>query len=524
MRKAVVFAVSGGLLLFCIRSDARDLVFLVTSDTHYGYEVPEVSNPAQITAMNNLPGKAYPLAIGGTVGTPAFVLVPGDLTDRDSYLTLSWYGPDGFLAQYGLDGTDGMLNYPVYEARGNHDKDNDDICGNCIRDSIIARHGDIYYSFNADAVHIVCLDDYPTAAMLDWLDSDLANMPDPCMPVILFHHRTFSSPALDSQRQYYMSIIGEYNIVALFYGHHHSSAHFIYDDPYSDAQYDTFLTDSPTRHPSPNYFYVVHITDDTMTVVENDWSGTGQWRNYYIKPVPLLSDTVIFTTAVDTMIAKGDPAADYSQSPSLWVDLSDSTLGDQPTEVLIRFANIFGGQAGQVRTNVNIVSAELKLNTTDLGDGATVHGMLVDWSDSDNWGTFGDDGIVAGVEAQVAPVAVVSGPLVGLTTIDVTDSLKQWQEAPASNYGWVLLPVGGNGWDFDSAQGSVPPRLVVKYEDEFAECDLYQDGQINLLDFAVLAREWRETGCGDCSGADLTGDGEVGLADLQKLSIYWLKQ
>jgi hypothetical protein len=128
--KAIIFVMIACILLFCTTGYARDLTFLVTSDLHYNYTSVEVSNPAQITAMNNLPGKLYPAEIGGTVDTPSFVLVSGDLTHRNT--DTSWSGPTGFLAQYGLNGTDGMLHYPVYESRGNHDMDND-----IIKDSII---------------------------------------------------------------------------------------------------------------------------------------------------------------------------------------------------------------------------------------------------------------------------------------------------------------------------------------------------------------------------------------------------
>jgi len=270
--KAIIFVMIACILLFCTTGYARNLTFLVTSDLHYNYEPGEVSNPAQITAMNNLPGKLYPEEIGGTVDTPSFVLVSGDMSDRGTYA--GWFGPTGFLAQYGLNGTDGMLHYPVYEGQGNND-----VLHDFIKNSIISRHGNIYYSFDADGVHVVCLDDYPTLEILNWLNSDLASMSDPCMPVVLFHHRPFTDSALDANRQYYMSIIGNYKILALFYGHLHDSSHTLYDDPYSDAVYDTFLTDTPTRHSSPNYFYVVHITDDTMTVVENNWSECDLYKD-----------------------------------------------------------------------------------------------------------------------------------------------------------------------------------------------------------------------------------------------------
>jgi hypothetical protein len=38
----------------------------------------------------------------------------------------------------------------------------------------------------------------------------------------------------------------------------------------------------------------------------------------------------------------------------------------------------------------------------------------------------------------------------------------------------------------------------------------------------VLVGYWLESEYGDCGGAELTGDGEVGLDDLQRFSASWL--
>ena len=38
----------------------------------------------------------------------------------------------------------------------------------------------------------------------------------------------------------------------------------------------------------------------------------------------------------------------------------------------------------------------------------------------------------------------------------------------------------------------------------------------------MLAARWMDTGCGDCNGADLTGEGDVDLDDLQVLFDGWL--
>ncbi len=52
--------------------------------------------------------------------------------------------------------------------------------------------------------------------------------------------------------------------------------------------------------------------------------------------------------------------------------------------------------------------------------------------------------------------------------------------------------------------------------------DITGEGEIDLLDFAVLSANWQNTDCGDCNGADLSGDHNVTTADLEILAQYWL--
>jgi hypothetical protein len=208
----------------------------------------------------------YPPEIAGFVDEPAFVLITGDISDEPE----NWAEPGGFLEHYGLDGTDGLINYPVYETRGNHDMYPE------MTVWITERHGSLYYSFDRDGIHFVCLDVYPTAAIADWLGDDLAGLSNPDTPVILFQHY----PVAYSGE--IMEVIYGYNILALFHGHEHTSSHLVYNDPQSDAQYDIFSVGSPTKKTS-HYFYVVNINDDRMIVVENYCFQPGQWRDHYTK-------------------------------------------------------------------------------------------------------------------------------------------------------------------------------------------------------------------------------------------------
>ena len=43
-----------------------------------------------------------------------------------------------------------------------------------------------------------------------------------------------------------------------------------------------------------------------------------------------------------------------------------------------------------------------------------------------------------------------------------------------------------------------------------------------LLEFGVISQYWLQTDCDLCGGADLTGDGNVNIDDLIKLTERWL--
>jgi O-glycosyl hydrolase len=71
---------------------------------------------------------------------------------------------------------------------------------------------------------------------------------------------------------------------------------------------------------------------------------------------------------------------------------------------------------------------------------------------------------------------------------------------------------------------AVPARSVVTIvgmPTSRGDCD--KDGKVDFGDFAVLAAQWRETGCDNFSGGELTGDGEVNGEDLAVLAEDWLR-
>jgi hypothetical protein len=168
-----------------------------------------------------------------------------------------------------------------------------------------------------------------------------------------------------------------------------------------------------------------------------------------------------YRAAVDTYLAQGSVGANNSRASELSVDGDDPNGSGLDTQALLRFDDIFGTGAGQVPPGSVIRSAALELSSTNLGAGATLHRMLEDWSDGEGWSAFGGDGVQAGLEAAAAD-ATASGT-VDAVRVDVTRSVAAWSADPCTNFGWALLPLGNDGWDFYAAEGATPPRLTVDY-------------------------------------------------------------
>jgi hypothetical protein len=166
-----------------------------------------------------------------------------------------------------------------------------------------------------------------------------------------------------------------------------------------------------------------------------------------------------YAGVIDTFLYEGQPRANRANQKTLTVD-SEERRGEM--QALVRFTDIFGDDAGQIPLGATILSATLELQTTTAGDGATLHRMLQPWSDSDTWDSL-QNGIQAdGVEALAQADLETGFITAGTTRLDVTTSLQAWADGQV-NFGWAFLPLGPDGWSFDSAEGTTPPKLVVEY-------------------------------------------------------------
>ena len=235
------------------------VTFFVTSDSHYeAVDHVERNDECQATIerMNRLPGHSWPESLGGgKVATPRGVLVLGDLIDdgeRRGETEIEW---GHFASQFGLDGSDGLLKYPVFEGWGNHDGPPQELVTQrrSVRAEIkhrntvrlekklianVAENG-LHYSWDWGDVHLVQLNLYPgdkphpktrynpkwhdPQGALSFLKKDLKDhVSDSGRPVVVTSHYGFDSPDdwwHSEELAAAYDAMSLYNVVAYFHGH-----------------------------------------------------------------------------------------------------------------------------------------------------------------------------------------------------------------------------------------------------------------------------------------------------------------
>ena len=168
-----------------------------------------------------------------------------------------------------------------------------------------------------------------------------------------------------------------------------------------------------------------------------------------------------YTDTHDTFLLENAPTADKGdRTLNKW-----KVAGD--TYALVRFANIFGSEAGQIPSGATIQSATLTLEVFNGGDAADLYESAVAWVEAETFNTFGGEpGIQAdelGALVQAAGGATVA---VGAYSVDVTASLSQWSLNPSANRGWIFMPTDKDRVDSRSSEyGTINqrPTLSVTY-------------------------------------------------------------
>ena len=167
----------------------------------------------------------------------------------------------------------------------------------------------------------------------------------------------------------------------------------------------------------------------------------------------------------DTYIRRHKRNENYGGKSTLLVDDADPWWSGRDNQALLRFENIIGSGANQIPANSYVLNASLQLRVVNKGKGGNFHRMLRAWNENETWNTL-NNGINANdQEAKANSDIAISDINKGILSVDVTNSVQAWANG-TKNYGWAILPDGGNGWDCYSSEGFMPPRLVITYSEQ----------------------------------------------------------
>ena len=248
-------------------NQGNSVTFFAITDPHVGYNALTNQNSEDVVnIMNDFPGTSYPEAIGGTVDAPIGVLLPGDLTNIATQS--EW---DLYTGYYGLDGTDGLLNYPVYECLGNHDHPDWVTGGSTFVANAIDQRRGRTYSMDWGPVKMICVGIYPKADHRVWLAQQLAAVGIQKAVILFFH---FNLEGLHSEywtaaeKELFRQTINGYNIIGIITGHAHSTYKGVWNG------YDIYGIGSPcdlARDRTDRNFAIFKITNDQMSCAVRYW-------------------------------------------------------------------------------------------------------------------------------------------------------------------------------------------------------------------------------------------------------------
>ena len=195
------------------------LTFFGWSDQHIRADGNGEHLIPAIEAMNTLPGKAYPEAIGGAVEKPAFVFGLGDISEWPSRAAIDTY--EQLITK--------RLKFPSYDIAGNHDTGGLSP-SETVLNWLIQRHGALRYTFEKAGVCFIGLfSEYDeslnnpaqpiTKAALDYLRKALAKVPKG-KPVVVATHLCFDAI---TNRDEFVEAFGDANVILVLGGHYHKA-------------------------------------------------------------------------------------------------------------------------------------------------------------------------------------------------------------------------------------------------------------------------------------------------------------
>ena len=240
---------------------SNSVTFFITSDCHYDAFENEDRNQRvhdTVLEMNKMTAHTWPAKLGGgAIQEPRGVLVLGDvIDDGDRLLQGRHQTPvqyEAFEKDFGLDGTDGVLRFPVFEGWGNHDgppvgKDKHGFSFQAhlkARNRVRMRKGlisnlsqnGLHYSWDWGGIHFVQLNIYPADRQnprvryspvwhdpqnaLSFLVEDLSDgVGTSGRPVVLLSHCGFDSDWwIPEDWKAVYSAVKAYRVILYAYGH-----------------------------------------------------------------------------------------------------------------------------------------------------------------------------------------------------------------------------------------------------------------------------------------------------------------
>jgi hypothetical protein len=185
-----------------------------------------------------------------------------------------------------------------------------------------------------------------------------------------------------------------------------------------------------------------------------------------------------YVSAHDTRIRANAPDLDGSALASAFVDWDVAgTSVENDDQILIRFDDVFGSNAGQIPPGSTIHAAMLDLATVignGYGDGGQFFAMYAPWQDTDTWNILVNGVTADGLEAASNATAVAGSPTLtpnvcgGFMSFEMTPDVAAWSSGVRANYGWAILPWtgGGDGWGVSLSETATErerPQLRIFY-------------------------------------------------------------
>jgi len=243
------------------------LTFFGWSDQHVSVQGDGAHLIPAIDAMNALPGRPYPEAVGGTVGKPAFVLGLGDITEWPSRAAKDTY--EELVTK--------RLKFPSFDVAGNHD-----IGGlspsETVLDWLRQRHGALRYTFEKGGVCFIALfSEYDESLnnpaqpiskpALDYLRKTLAKVPQG-RPVVVATHLCFDAI---TNRDELVDAFGAANVILVLGGHYHK----VTVHRYRGINFVQLPSPEPK---SSGEFTVLRITADRLLALPFNYR-TNEWAS-----------------------------------------------------------------------------------------------------------------------------------------------------------------------------------------------------------------------------------------------------